>query len=108
MPLPSDLKFLAVAPDVSQLPFLYLVHGNPVTKFYDNAHAQYFTVINPDDGRLSVVMRRVPYSISDEEVKTELVAIEKLILDIISPLIPKIQTFSTQTISNLVTGLNPN
>ena len=44
-----------------------------VTKFYDNTHIRYFTFMNLEDRPLSVVMRGVPYSISEEEVKAELI-----------------------------------
>lgn len=44
-----------------------------VTKFYDNAQVKYFTFVNPEERPLSVVMRGVPYSISEEEVKDELI-----------------------------------
>ena len=41
-------------------------------------------------------------------LQTISISIEKLILDIIKPLIPKILTFLTQIITNLVTGLTLN
>jgi hypothetical protein len=43
-----------------------------VTIFYDNAHVKYFTFINPEERPLSVVMRGVPYFISEEKVKNKL------------------------------------
>jgi hypothetical protein len=44
-----------------------------VTKFYDEGRINYFTFINPEERPLSVVMRGVPYSISEEEAKNELI-----------------------------------
>jgi hypothetical protein len=51
-----------------------------VTKLYDNDHVKYFTFLNPEARPLSVVMRGVPYSISEEEVKNELLKLNFLVI----------------------------
>lgn len=43
-----------------------------LTAFYDEKEIQYHTFSNPDDSYLSVVIRNLPLSITEEEIKQEL------------------------------------
>lgn len=43
-----------------------------LTRFYDDSNVKYHTFQTPQDRKLEVVLRNVPLSLSEEEIKTEL------------------------------------
>lgn len=47
-------------------------HFRKLTAFYDEQDIQYHTFQNPDNALLSVVVRNIPISVTDEDIKTEL------------------------------------
>lgn len=47
-----------------------------LTKFYDTSNIKYHTFKNPDSQTLSVVIRSVPISLTEEEIKTQLTNLE--------------------------------
>lgn len=46
-----------------------------ITKYYAESNIQFYSFVNPIDSKLSVVMKPIPYSLTNEEIKKELLAL---------------------------------
>ena len=77
----NDIKTMASSPftgkqfkDKIKLQLTSTDDYRKITKYFTDSEVQFYSFVNPIDSKLSVVLKPVPYSLTEEEIKNELLA----------------------------------